>query len=105
MSKCFRPLSLASHGTMKFGSTAKVLAKCMLKYYRISECMVLAACVIKGPIGAALGAGCVYPCPSNFHALGPDGPCTFQQHLAQADRLQEEWSLAFTVNVSMGNLT
>ena len=25
-------------GTMRFGSTAKVLAKCMLKYYRISEC-------------------------------------------------------------------
>ena len=23
---------------MRFGSTAKVLAKCMLKYYRISEC-------------------------------------------------------------------
>ena len=26
-------------GTMRFGSTAKVLAKCMLKYYRISECV------------------------------------------------------------------
>ena len=25
-------------GTMRFGSTAKVLAECMLKYYRISEC-------------------------------------------------------------------
>ena len=25
-------------GTMRFGSTAKVLAKCKLKYYRISEC-------------------------------------------------------------------
>ena len=25
--------------TMRFGSTAKVLAKCMLKYYRISECV------------------------------------------------------------------
>ena len=24
---------------MRFGSTAKVLAECMLKYYRISECM------------------------------------------------------------------
>ena len=23
---------------MRFGSTAKVLAKCKLKYYRISEC-------------------------------------------------------------------
>ena len=32
---CSRP-----HGTMRFGSTAKVLAKCKLKYYRISECMV-----------------------------------------------------------------
>ena len=28
------------HGTMRFGSTAKVLARCKLKYYRISECMV-----------------------------------------------------------------
>ena len=27
------------HGTMRFGSTAKVLAECNLKYYRISECM------------------------------------------------------------------
>ena len=26
-------------GTMRFGSTTKVLAKCMLKYYRISECL------------------------------------------------------------------
>ena len=25
-------------GTMRFGSTAKVLLKCKLKYYRISEC-------------------------------------------------------------------
>ena len=24
---------------MRFGSTAKVLAKCILKYYRISECV------------------------------------------------------------------
>ncbi len=29
--------SLDSHITMRFGSTAKVLAKCKLKYYRISE--------------------------------------------------------------------
>ncbi len=27
-------------GTMRFGSTAKVLLKCKLKYYRISECVV-----------------------------------------------------------------
>ena len=26
--------------TMRFGSTAKVLLKCKLKYYRISECVV-----------------------------------------------------------------
>ena len=26
------------HHTMRFGSTAKVLLKCKLKYYRISEC-------------------------------------------------------------------
>ena len=31
----------AHHGTMRFGSTAKVLLKCRLKCYRISECMVL----------------------------------------------------------------
>ena len=29
---------LGSKGTMRFGSTAKVLLKCKLKYYRISEC-------------------------------------------------------------------
>ena len=28
------------HSTMRFGSTAKVLLKCKLKYYRISECTV-----------------------------------------------------------------
>ena len=27
------------HHTMRFGSTAKVLLKCKLKYYRISECI------------------------------------------------------------------
>ncbi len=27
--------------TMRFGSTAKVLLKCKLKYYRISECLVM----------------------------------------------------------------
>ena len=32
-------LSNLRHGTMRFGSTAKVLLKCKLKYYRISECM------------------------------------------------------------------
>ncbi len=29
-------------GTMRFGSTAKVLAECKLKYYRVSECRALA---------------------------------------------------------------
>ena len=33
--------SCISQGTMRFGSTAKVLAKCMLEYYRISECKVI----------------------------------------------------------------
>ena len=28
-----------AHCTMRFGSTAKVLPKCKLKYYRISECI------------------------------------------------------------------
>ena len=28
----------AGHCTMRFGSTAKVLLKCKLKYYSISEC-------------------------------------------------------------------
>ena len=33
------PENQPGHGhTMRFGSTAKVLPKCMLKYYRISEC-------------------------------------------------------------------
>ena len=30
--------TLTALGTMRFGSTAKVLLKCKLKYYRISEC-------------------------------------------------------------------
>ena len=29
--------------TMRFGSTAKVLLKCKLKYYRISECILSSA--------------------------------------------------------------
>ena len=41
----FMPTSMLSFsnrlGTMTFGSSAKVLAKCKLKYYRISECWVL----------------------------------------------------------------
>ena len=36
-----RPALSRAHGTMRFGSAAKVLLKCKLKYYRISECMVL----------------------------------------------------------------
>ncbi len=32
----------ASLRTMRFGSTAKVLAECKLKYYRISECLRVA---------------------------------------------------------------
>ena len=32
---------LTGCSTMRFGSTAKVLLKCKLKYYRISECAVL----------------------------------------------------------------
>ena len=32
-------ISATWHHTMRFGSTAKVLAKCMLKCYRISECI------------------------------------------------------------------
>ena len=32
---------------MKFGSTAKAPAKCMLKYYKISECLTLA---LSGPL-------------------------------------------------------
>ena len=38
--------------TMRFGSTAKVLAECQLKYYRISECSAhlqnhLLSCLLK----------------------------------------------------------
>ena len=29
------------HHTMRFGSTAKELAECQIKYYRISECIIL----------------------------------------------------------------
>ena len=37
--------------TMRFGSTAKVLAKCMLEYYRISECdaIILNRCAGDAP--------------------------------------------------------
>ena len=37
----YQPVSacgITPHLTMRFGSTAKVLLKCKLKYYRISEC-------------------------------------------------------------------
>ena len=33
--------TLLTGRTMRFGSTAKVLLKCKLKYYRISECDML----------------------------------------------------------------
>ena len=32
--------------TMRFGSTAKVLAECKLKYYRISECPGSCSCLL-----------------------------------------------------------
>ena len=38
------PPSARAHRTMRFGSTAKILAKCRLKYYRISECIGSACC-------------------------------------------------------------
>ncbi len=34
---------------MRFGSTAKLLAKCKLEYYRISECLKL--CIVGAPWG------------------------------------------------------
>ena len=39
MGKVSLDMRSGMHGTMRSGSTAKVLAECMLKYYRISECM------------------------------------------------------------------
>ena len=33
------PSASSAPCTMRFGSTAKVLAECKLKYYRISECL------------------------------------------------------------------
>ena len=35
-----------SRHTMRFGSTAKVLANCKLKYYKISECGTSCACLL-----------------------------------------------------------
>ncbi len=47
---------------MRFGSTAKVLAKCMLKYYRISEChMQLDVQVKMRALGWALPDGSLHP--------------------------------------------
>ncbi len=40
-------------GTMRFGSTAKVLLKCKLKYYRISECAGFVEAVIIDQIAAS----------------------------------------------------
>ncbi len=34
----FASWAIGSFRTMRFGRTAKVLAECKLKYYRISEC-------------------------------------------------------------------
>ena len=45
--------------TLRFGSTAKVLAKCMLKYYRISECGCLEPILQMNEAGGGL-AGQVY---------------------------------------------
>ena len=36
--------------TMRFGSTAKLLAECKLKYYRISECSAFLAVSLPDPI-------------------------------------------------------
>ena len=41
--------TLTALGTMRFGSTAKVLLKCKLKYYKISECLALTQCISVGP--------------------------------------------------------
>ena len=52
---------------MRFGSTAKVLLKCKLKYYRISECEVDSyiprACVNQLPSCQASGHGL----PTSLH--------------------------------------
>ena len=44
--------------TRHYGSTAKVLAKCMLKYYRISEC--LASGPGTSPLGRCQWRACAY---------------------------------------------
>ena len=55
---------------MRFGSTAKVLLKCKLKYYRISECggqcSPWARVTIQGPVGPGLPESCSRAecCPS-----------------------------------------
>ena len=62
---------------MRFGSTAKVLLKCKLKYYRISECdgppVVVLVCSLNFGNGdeerlrlVALGKCCVLPWSSKF---------------------------------------
>ena len=38
-SEAHKDHAVVRHVTVRFGSTAKVLAECKLKYYRISECM------------------------------------------------------------------
>ena len=78
-------LHLQCAHTMSFGGTAKVLAKCLLKYYRISEChkasilctldvwlhdehMSRLACIVHEPSGLGmLGV--------QLHDHHPDRPC------------------------------
>ena len=54
----------ASHHTMRFGSAAKVLLKCKLKYYRISECIsdTELTCFVSDADDAVLEAVCRARC-------------------------------------------
>ena len=83
--------------TMRFGSTAKVLLKCKLKYYRISECL-WALKVDVSTVGGHSESGAVYRAPltSNFHR---------QWHVASARQQADTIRADSIVNVQRWHCT
>ena len=65
-------LAIASCRTMRFGGTAKALAKCKLKYYSFSECAVGAWGLrllhsLRTPAEAGMAPACIYTTNQGRH--------------------------------------
>ena len=58
------------HPTMRFVSTAKVLANCKLKYYRISECIpMMLYCLMLANLQALAGPASPACMESSYHTM------------------------------------